>query len=52
MVAYTTQRVSPTVPPESPDIADQIRKLEELRDVGVLSVEEFEAKKTQLLKRL
>ncbi|HLW17075.1 MAG TPA: PH domain-containing protein [Actinomycetota bacterium] len=32
-----------------PDLADQIRKLAELKDQGVLTVEEFEAKKKQLL---
>jgi hypothetical protein len=36
----------------SPDLADQIRKLAELRDAGVLSPEEFEAKKADLLSRI
>ncbi|MGZ4422428.1 MAG: SHOCT domain-containing protein [Gaiellaceae bacterium] len=36
----------------SGDIPDQIRKLGELRDSGVLSAEEFEAKKTELLSRM
>jgi hypothetical protein len=31
------------------DIADQLRKLAELRDEGILSEEEFQGKKTQLL---
>jgi hypothetical protein len=35
-----------------PDIADQIRKLAELRDAGILTSEEFEAKKADLLERL
>jgi Short C-terminal domain len=36
----------------APDIPDQIRKLGELRDSGVLTAEEFEAKKTELLSRM
>jgi hypothetical protein len=41
--------------PESaapPDAMDQLRKLAELRDAGVLTPEEFEAKKTELLSRM
>lgn len=34
------------------DIADQIKKFSELRDAGILSEEEFTAKKTDLLNRL
>jgi hypothetical protein len=34
------------------DITDQIRKLAELRDSGVLTEEEFKAKKAQLLERM
>lgn len=34
------------------DIPDQIRKLAELRDQGILTEEKFEAKKTELLDRL
>jgi hypothetical protein len=34
------------------DVLDQLRKLGELRDNGVVSAEEFEAKKAELLKRL
>jgi hypothetical protein len=34
------------------DIPDQIRKLGELRDAGVLTEEEFEAKKAELLSRM
>lgn len=33
-------------------ITDQIKKLAELRDAGILSVEEFESKKKELLARL
>ncbi|MGW6376228.1 SHOCT domain-containing protein [Rhodococcus sp. NPDC055112] len=36
----------------APDLADQIRKLAELRDLGVLSEEEFAAKKAELLARM
>ncbi len=35
-----------------PDIADQLRKLGELRDDGVLTPEEFDAKKAELLARM
>ena len=34
------------------DIADQIRRLAELRDQGHLTQDEFDAKKTELLKRI
>ena len=34
------------------DVADQIRKLAELRDAGVLTAAEFESKKAALLTRL
>jgi hypothetical protein len=36
----------------STDIPEQIRKLGELRDAGVLTEEEFEAKKKDLLDRM
>jgi hypothetical protein len=38
--------------PAAPDIADQIKKLAELRDSGVVTPEEFEAKKIELLAKL
>lgn len=38
--------------PSQPDVYDQLKKLGELRDAGVLSPEEFEAKKAELLGRL
>lgn len=38
--------------PAAPDLADQIRKLSELRDQGILSAEEFETKKADLLARI
>lgn len=46
------------VPPPAPagasatDPVEQIRKLAELRDAGILSNEEFEAKKTDILRRM
>lgn len=46
------QRVAQThapAQPSPPDVADQIRKLASLLDEGILSAEEFEAKKRQLL---
>jgi Bacterial PH domain/Short C-terminal domain len=36
----------------APDIPDQIRKLSELRDEGMLTEEQFEAKKADLLSRM
>lgn len=44
----------PGPPPTTPasDPIEQIKKLAELRDAGALSEEEFEAKKSELLKRL
>jgi Short C-terminal domain len=42
---------SPTPPPQ-PDVFEQIRKLGELRDAGVVTPAEFETKKAELLGRL
>lgn len=39
-------------PPPQPDVMDQLRNLGELRDAGILSEDEFSAKKTELLSRL
>jgi hypothetical protein len=36
----------------SPTVADQIRQLGELRDQGLVTPEEFENKKSQLLERM
>jgi len=45
--------LAPTQPAAAqPDVTDQIRKLGELRDSGVLSEDEFAAKKAELLARL
>jgi hypothetical protein len=49
--ASSARRPSPSAPP-SPDIPDQIRKLAKLKDDGIISSEEFEAKKTELLRKL
>jgi hypothetical protein len=43
---------TPTEGAASTDIPEQIRKLGELRDAGVLTEEEFEAKKKDLLDRM
>jgi hypothetical protein len=39
-------------PTDAPDVYDQLRKLGELRDAGVLTPAEFEAKKADLLGRM
>jgi hypothetical protein len=39
-------------PAAQPDVMDQLRKLGELRDAGVLTAEEFDAKKADLLSRM
>jgi len=44
------QEAQPAQP--ATDIPDQVRKLGELRDEGLLTPEEFEAKKTDLLSRM
>jgi Short C-terminal domain len=48
----TARHATPARASAQPDIADQIRKLAELRDAGILTSEEFEAKKADLLERL
>jgi len=52
---YIRTRLGTTVTPASttaPDITDQLRKLGELHAAGVLTDEEFSAKKAELLARL
>jgi Short C-terminal domain len=56
---YIEQRISqahapamPTPPVGEPDVAEQIRKLAALRDEGLLSSEEFETKKAEMLSRM
>ena len=39
-------------PPSGDDILEQVRKLGELRDMGILTQEEFDAKKAELLSRM
>jgi hypothetical protein len=39
-------------PPRAADIPGQIRQLSELRDAGILSEDEFQAKKAELLDRM
>jgi hypothetical protein len=39
------------IPPADP-VFDQIRKLAELRDSGIITEQEFTEKKTELLKRI
>ena len=50
------QTATPAAPPapagDSPDIADQIRKLGDLKDAGLVTEAEFAAAKADLLKRL
>jgi uncharacterized membrane protein YagU involved in acid resistance len=51
-VTYTLRTESPLTPDPSLAVTDQLKKLGELRDAGVLTTEEFEAKKAELLARL
>lgn len=43
---------APPSPPTAPNLAEQIKKLAELRDAGVLTEDEFAAKKADLLARM
>lgn len=50
---YAPQHAAPAVTaPAAPDVIEQLRQLGQLRDAGVVTPEEFEAKKTELLARL
>jgi hypothetical protein len=51
-VASSARIPRPSSAPPSPDIPDQIRKLAKLKDEGIISSQEFEAKKTELLRKL
>jgi hypothetical protein len=42
----------PDLPEESSDVINQIKQLGELKEKGILTEEEFEKKKTELLARL
>jgi len=47
--------IEPSEPPSAavvPDIPEQIRRLAELRDAGLITEEEFETKKAELLRRM
>jgi hypothetical protein len=47
--AYTQEAAPPPAAPTAPDYAVELQKLAQLRDQGVITVEDFEAKKKQLL---
>ena len=48
-VAYAQEAPPPPAAPAEPDYAIELQKLAQLRDQGVISPEDFEAKKKQLL---
>lgn len=48
----TVVEAEPIVTTNAPDVSDTIAKLAQLRDQGILSEEEFQQKKTELLSRL
>jgi hypothetical protein len=50
--AFSSSARRPSQPSAPADIPDQIRKLAKLKDDGIISSEEFEAKKTELLRKL
>jgi hypothetical protein len=50
--AHTPSPSAPAGPESSEDVADQIRKLAQLRDEGLVTPEEFEAKRTELIARM
>lgn len=54
MAVYRQARLSghAAAAPVAPDFADQIRKLSELRDAGILTEDEFTTKKADLLSRM
>lgn len=47
--AYAEQQAAPAAAPAAPDYTAELEKLAKLRDEGVISAEDFEAKKKQLL---
>jgi hypothetical protein len=49
--ASPVSKPAPATPPVTGDVLDQIKRLAELRNTGVLTEAEFEAKKTELLRR-
>ena len=50
--ALAASRSAAATPPPDPDVLEQLRKLWDLRQTGVLTDAEFEAKKAELLGRL
>ncbi|MGY1745284.1 PH domain-containing protein [Blastococcus sp. SYSU D00695] len=48
-VAYAAAAPAPAPAPAEPDLVDQLRRLGELRDAGILTEEEFAAQKAKLL---
>jgi hypothetical protein len=53
VAAYINSKAGPASDPNRPtDIPEQIRKLAELRDGSIITREEFEAKKVELLAKL
>lgn len=47
-----SRRVSPVIPVASPDAVEQIRKLGELRDDGLITQSEYDQKRSELLGRI
>lgn len=47
--AYAQEAPAPQAAPSEPDYTAELEKLAKLRDEGVISAEDFEAKKKQLL---
>ena len=47
--AYDQQMAAPQAAPAEPDYAAELEKLAQLKNQGILSEEEFEAKKKQIL---
>jgi hypothetical protein len=52
-MTQTVPQAAPAAPaPPGADIPEQLERLADLRDKGVISAEEFEQKKAQLLERM
>ena len=49
---FTNNSVSPTIIKQEVDIADQIRKLSDLKNDGILTEDEFNKKKAELLSKM
>jgi hypothetical protein len=46
---YVEQAPAPAAAPAQPDYVDELERLAQLRDQGVITAEDFDAKKRQLL---